>query len=148
MMCEYVTFVYEFVLIFCFRWYNICKISKFVIFSRPLYIVICKFTFLLKHASVYPVYVDYIFKRVKDLGKASLKRGVLLFNEGKKLNFCGLIFIHFFLDSCCFHVFSVLFANTVFKQKEFPIKVCINMLSFMYNTFKKSTSLHYKDTMM
>ncbi|CAH0560812.1 unnamed protein product [Brassicogethes aeneus] len=116
---------------FDFVWYNVCAITKEVLFSKPLFIIVYKCSYLFKHASLFPNFIEFMFKKMNNSIKISSKKGVLYYNP----------------ESCCFYVFAMLFVNSVFTENQinFPVKICINLLTFIYNTFKYSLSLHHKN---
>ncbi|XP_018576354.1 uncharacterized protein LOC108914921 [Anoplophora glabripennis] len=105
------------------------KLMKEIILSRPTVEVICQITFLFKTASQHSSFVEFLIN--KSPNSVTSKKGILYFNE----------------DACRFYIFVMLFDNTVFvlKNESFPLKICLNLLCFMYNTFTNCHWIHHRD---
>lgn len=106
----------------------VCNITKELIFSRPNGQVVEELTILLKVASQYNSFMVFLFSKPNNI-KTELKQGIINFKK----------------DSCRFYMFVILFENTLYmlQTEQFSWSVCLNMLSFVYNSYKFSFNSHY-----
>ncbi|CAG9836373.1 unnamed protein product [Diabrotica balteata] len=106
----------------------ICLSTKELIFLRPSLETAFQLTYLLREASRYTYFVQFLLNKAKNDGITKNKK-VIYFNK----------------DACRFYIFVLIFDRCLSKKRNVPSEICFNILSFIYNTYKSSYFIHHQD---
>ncbi|KAG5897925.1 hypothetical protein JTB14_014039 [Gonioctena quinquepunctata] len=105
----------------------VCRFTKQLIFLRPSSDIVLEMTYFFKEASQSTSFVEFLLNKSKSC--SSIKKGVVYFNN----------------DACRFYIFVLMFDRCMYNLKTAPLDVSVNLLCFMYNTYKTSFFIHHQD---
>nr|CAI5855389.1 unnamed protein product [Callosobruchus analis] len=104
-----------------------CEFTKETIFLRPSHDIIFQLTYLFKEASQIPSFLEYLFNKAK--ANSTNTKGVIYFSN----------------DACRFYIYAMQFENVSNQVQFIPHEITLNMLSFIYNTYKSAYWIHHTD---
>ncbi|VEN58990.1 unnamed protein product [Callosobruchus maculatus] len=104
-----------------------CEFTKETVFLRPSHDIIFQLTYLFKEASLIPSFLEYLFNKAK--ANSTNTKGVIYFSN----------------DACRFYIYAMQFENASNHVQCIPVEITLNMLSFIYNTYKSAYWIHHID---
>nr|CAH7760848.1 unnamed protein product [Callosobruchus chinensis] len=104
-----------------------CEFTKETVFLRPSHDIIFQLTYLFKEASLIPSFLEYLFNKAK--ANSTNTKGVIYFSN----------------DACRFYIYAMQFENASNQVQFIPVEITLNILSFIYNTYKSAYWIHHTD---
>nr|XP_023012294.1 uncharacterized protein LOC111502441 isoform X1 [Leptinotarsa decemlineata] len=105
----------------------VCSFTRELIFLRPPPQIVLDITYLFKEASQCTSFIEFLLNKAKSC--STTKKGVVYFNN----------------DACRFYIFGLMFDRCIYKLNSIPLDVSLNLLCFMYNTYKSSFFVHHQN---
>ncbi|CAH1992127.1 unnamed protein product [Acanthoscelides obtectus] len=104
-----------------------CEFTKETIFLRASHDIVFQLTYLFREASLIPSFSEFLFNKAK--ANSTNTKGVIYFSN----------------DACRFYIYAMQFENASNQVGTLPLNITLNMLSFMYNTYKSAYWIHHTD---